>query len=94
MTPTTKIILGALATTLLAWFLHGPMKFGERCLAAMSPAASTVPAAAPAAAPTAPEAPATAEAVVNCQTKVDAVITGKTINFASGGAVIAAIRWP
>lgn len=86
MTPLNKIILGALATTALAWFLHGPMKFGEKC-AALAGAASV---AAPAAVAGAPEAPATAEAVVDCQTKVDGVITGKTINFTTGGSQISA----
>lgn len=85
MTSTTKIILGALLTAILAWFMHGPWKGGERCAAAAS--ANAVPAAAPVAA--AEEKPATAEAVANCQTKVDAIITGKTINFSSGGSAIA-----
>ncbi len=85
MSPVTKIIIGALATTALAWWLHGPMKFGEKCApAAAAPAAATPPIAAGA-----PETPATAEAVQNCQTKVDGIIAGKTINFVTGGAAIA-----
>lgn len=36
------------------------------------------------------QTPATAEAVKNCQADVDAVITGKTINFDSGAATIKA----
>jgi OmpA-OmpF porin, OOP family len=36
------------------------------------------------------EAPATAEAVASCQTQVDAAIAGKTINFATASAEIAA----
>jgi OmpA-OmpF porin, OOP family len=79
MTPTTKIILGALATTAIAWWLNGPMGFGERC-AAKAPVAEV-------AAPVA--APATPEAVVNCQKNVDAVITGKSIHFVTSKAAIA-----
>ncbi len=37
-----------------------------------------------------PEAPATAEAVIACQTQVDQAIAGKTIQFATGSAAIAA----
>ncbi len=86
MSPVTKIIIGALATTALAWWLHGPMKFGETCAAgAATPA---VVAAAPAVTG-APEAPASAEVVQNCQAKVDGIIAGKTINFVTGGAAIA-----
>jgi outer membrane protein OmpA-like peptidoglycan-associated protein len=85
MNPVTKIVIGALATTAVAWFLHGPMKFGEKCAAnASAPiVAAPVPTAGVA------EAPATVEAIANCQTKVDGVITGKTINFVTGGAAIA-----
>lgn len=85
MNATTKILIGALVTALFAWWLYGPMGFGERCAAsANAPAAIAPPAPAPAA-----EVPATAEAVSNCQTKVDATIQGRTINFASGGTAIA-----
>jgi OmpA-OmpF porin, OOP family len=91
MNPVTKIIIGALATTAVAWFLHGPMKFGEKCAANAS-----APVVAPAPAPAAgvPEAPATAEAITNCQTKVDGIIKGKTINFVTGGSAIAADSLP
>ncbi len=85
MSPVTKILIGALATTALAWWLHGPMKFGEKCaVAAAAPVAATAPVAAGA-----PEAPATKEVVENCQAKVDGIIAGKTINFVTGGAAIA-----
>ncbi len=84
MNAVTKIILGALGTTALAWFLHGPMQFGAKCAAGAAGAATTV--AAPVAA--APEAPATAEAVTDCQTKVNGIIAGKHINFATSGAAI------
>lgn len=83
MSNTVKLLLGALATFILAWVLHGPCKFGEKCAEAAGNAAAT--AAAPAAAP---EAPATAEAVKACQQGVDSVIAGKTINFESGAATI------
>ncbi len=85
MNPMTKIIIGALATTALAWTLYGPMKFGEKCAAN----ASAPVVAAPVPAAGVPEVPATAEAIVSCQTKVDGIINGKTINFVTGGAAIA-----
>jgi outer membrane protein OmpA-like peptidoglycan-associated protein len=88
MNPMTKIVLGALATTAVAWWLHGPMHFGEKCAAAAS---ATAPAAE---APVAAGVPATAEAVASCQTKVNAAIAGKTINFTSGGANIAVDSQP
>ena len=85
MSPFTKILLGALGTTAVAWWLNGPMHFGEKCEAAASATA-----AAPAVeAPVAAGVPATAEAVASCQTKVNEAIAGKTINFTSGGANIA-----
>jgi OmpA-OmpF porin, OOP family len=82
MNATTKIILGALATTAIAWWLNGPMGFGSRCAASA--------AAVPAAVATATEAPASIEAVAGCQEKVTAAMTGKTINFATAGSAIAA----
>jgi OmpA-OmpF porin, OOP family len=84
MNSTTKIALGALATTALAWFLNGPMHFGDKC--GVSAPAVTAPATTESAVST---TPATAEAVADCQGKVNAVITGKNINFTSGGATIA-----
>ncbi len=87
MNAMTKIIIGALATTALAWWLNGPMKFGERCANASPAVAAAGPDANATAA--APEAPATTEAVADCQAKVNAAINGKTINFVSGGSVIA-----
>jgi OOP family OmpA-OmpF porin len=47
-----------------------------------------------AAAPVAQEAPATAQAVADCQSKVDAAINGKTIEFALGSASITAGSTP
>jgi OmpA-OmpF porin, OOP family len=85
MNPIPKILLGGLATAVLAWVLHGPMGFGARCANGAAPAAEVA-----ATLPAAPEVAATAEAVADCQTKVNAAIAGKTINFATGGAGIAA----
>jgi OmpA-OmpF porin, OOP family len=145
MGPTTKIIIGAIATALLAGVAHGPLGLGGNCCgkigtaaqAAVGPgvtatmqdnplqrvvllsgnvtdpaaraaalaAALAVPGvasarwidgdgAAPAVVATAPEIPATAATVANCQTDVDAAIKGKTINFATGRAEIAADSLP
>ncbi len=80
-----KIALGALATTALAGFLHGPMKFGERCAANVTPAAPAADVNATAAV----VVPATAEAVKSCQDGVNTLLTGKTINFETGSARIA-----
>lgn len=70
-----KILLGGLASAFLAWLFYGPLGWGNVC--------------APTAEVTAPVAAVAAPAnVVNCQSGVDAVITGKTINFDSGKATI------
>ncbi len=82
MSPILKMLLGGLATAFATWFLYGPMGWGTKC----APAAAS----APVVASTAPEAPANAEAVKTCQTDVDTVIAGKTVNFESGRAVIKA----
>jgi OmpA-OmpF porin, OOP family len=89
MNPIPKILLGGLATAALAWVLHGPMGFGAKC-AAGAAGASAPAAEVSATLPAAPEVAATAEAVGDCQTKVNAAIAGKTINFVTGGAGIAA----
>jgi outer membrane protein OmpA-like peptidoglycan-associated protein len=88
MTPTSKIIIGALATTALAWYLHGPMGFGEKC-AALAAGSEATPVAAAPVVPAAAETPASVEAVATCQQNVDKAIAGKTVNFASGGAAVA-----
>jgi OmpA-OmpF porin, OOP family len=95
MTSTTKIVLGALATTALAAYMHGPGGFGTQCAATALPAVAeeTATVAAPMNAAV-PEAPATAAAVQTCQTDVDGVVKGKTINFTSGGATISADSIP
>jgi OmpA-OmpF porin, OOP family len=84
MSSLVKMLLGGVATAIATWFLAGPMGWGSNCAA---------PAAAVAAAPAA-SAPATAAAVQSCQADVDKVITGKTINFESGKAVIKADSLP
>jgi outer membrane protein OmpA-like peptidoglycan-associated protein len=80
MTPATKIIIGALATTALAWVFTGPMHFGQRCAdaAALAMAGRN----APVVAITPPNA--TPAAIGTCQNSVDAVVKGKTVNFANG----------
>lgn len=100
-----KIVIGALATTAAAWFLHGPLGLGERC-AAEARAADTAPplnidtggddgfnteeAAAGQQAPTAgQETPATAEAAAACQAEVAGIASSGTINFATGGSGLA-----
>ncbi len=143
MGPTTKIIIGAIATALLAGVAHGPLGLGGNCCGKIGASAQAVvdpavtvtmqdsplqriallsgnvtdPAAREAAlkavlavpgvasarwidgdgampVAAAPEAPATAATVANCQTDVDAAIKGKTINFATGRAEIAADSLP
>lgn len=145
MGPTTKIIIGAIATALLAGVAHGPLGLGGSCCdkietaaqAAVGPgikatiqrdplqrsvllsgdvtdpaardtalkAVLAVPGVASASWPdwtgsddaiavAAPEVPATAATVANCQNDVDAAIKGKTINFATGRAEIAADSLP
>lgn len=97
MSSTVKILLGALATALLAWFLHGPLGLGKKCAAEGQVAVAAKPKPAipkPIVAPPIAEAPATAEAVKSCQRGVDEVIKGKTINFTSGGAAIAVDSQP
>ncbi len=89
MSSLLKILLGALATTALAWFLNGPMKFGEKCTAG-----ATAVAAAPVAEPATNTVVATPAAVNTCQTTVTNLMTGKTINFETSKAAIAANSAP
>ena len=89
-----KILLGALATAVLTWFLYGPMGLGAKCNvsgASAVPSAGTA-AAVPAAAPA--EAPATVAAVASCQAGVNTVVSSKKINFGSGNAVITEFSKP
>jgi OOP family OmpA-OmpF porin len=84
-----KILLGALATAVLTWFLYGPLGMGAKCTANTTDA---TPAAVTPAVPA--ETPATAESVASCQTGVNAVISAKKINFGSGNAVITEFSKP
>lgn len=85
-----KILLGALATAILTWFLYGPMGLGAKCnVSGASALPSTdIAAAVPA------EAPASVEAVASCQTNVNTVVSSKKINFGSGNAVITEFSKP
>lgn len=97
MSSTVKILLGVIATAILAWLLHGPFGFGQKCAVqgqSAAPEAAAPAMTVPAAPAPVAEAPATAEAVVTCQTGVDEVIKGKTINFTTGGAAIAVDSQP
>ncbi|MEY4501067.1 MAG: hypothetical protein RIS52_957 [Pseudomonadota bacterium] len=82
-----KIALGALATTALAWFMNGPLHIGDRCAASATPAVTAPVVDTAANAIAAPVA--TAESAA-CQTNVTALMTGKTINFETSRAAIAA----
>jgi OmpA-OmpF porin, OOP family len=78
----SKFLLGAALSAVVAWF-----GYNASCNAGQfSPAtdASAVAAATPAV------IPATQEAVVACQGGVNTLMTGKTINFQSGSAYLAA----
>jgi OmpA-OmpF porin, OOP family len=90
MSSLVKILLGGLLSAIAAWFLHGPMGLGAKCATPAEPAVAAAPE--PAAA--APEVAATPEAVANCQTGVDTIIKGKTINFESSKAIIKADSMP
>lgn len=83
MSPTTKVMIGALATAALAGLLHGPMGLGARCAAAAGLASARPPPGV--------ELSADTEAVASCQKRIDQAIIGKTIRFGSGGAQIAPV---
>ncbi len=86
MTTPLKILLGALLTGLLAW-----LTYNATCRATQDVAATTgVNAASTATAAPAVEAPASKEAVASCQSDINSLMTGKTINFQSGSAYLAA----
>jgi OmpA-OmpF porin, OOP family len=80
-----KILLGALLTGLLAWFTYNAACRVNGNAADAVGAGTATTAAAPAA-----EAPASAEKVASCQTDINTLMTGKTINFQSGSAYLAA----
>jgi len=88
MSSTTKILIGALVTAVIAWFLWGPMGLGAKCAATTPPVSAPVAVAPPPPPPAPAAAPATPAAVANCQTDVNTQIQGKTIDFSSGGSTI------
>jgi OmpA-OmpF porin, OOP family len=95
MSPFSKIVVGALATTALAYVLHGPMKFGEKCPAANAAAApAAVMPAADGASNVVATAPVVSAEAVACQDGVSKLMVGKTINFNTGNANIAASSQP
>ncbi len=85
MNSTTKFLLGALASAVLGWITYDASCKAEAVQSeprVSAPATTTVPAAS---AP-APEAVAAAN---ECQTGINTLMTGKTINFQSGSAYLA-----
>jgi OmpA-OmpF porin, OOP family len=88
MNSNIKILLGALLSAFIGWamFSNACPGNGEAAVAAAAPAAATgeTPAAT-----TTPAPAATAEAVAECQGDINAVMTGKTVNFQSGSAYLA-----
>jgi outer membrane protein OmpA-like peptidoglycan-associated protein len=91
-----KILLGAAAAALLPVLLNKGLGWGTNCKTAAATTAVDTAASTPTAPlnTTAPVVPATAEAVKNCQADLDAIIKGKTINFETSRAVIAADSMP
>jgi OOP family OmpA-OmpF porin len=79
-----KILLGAVLTGLLAWFTYNAAcSVNGNATDAVGTGTETT-AAAPAA-----QAPASAEKVASCQTDINTLMAGKTINFQSGSAYLA-----
>lgn len=88
-----RFLIGAGATVALAgigYYLtdaYGGAQGGQPTLESNAPEVATLPA-------TPAETPATAEQVASCQTQVDGVIKGQTIQFDSGTATIKADSVP
>lgn len=88
-----RFLIGAGATVALAgigYYLtdaYGGEQGGQPALETNAPEVATLPA-------TPAETPATAEQVASCQTQVDGVIKGQTIQFDSGTATIKADSVP
>lgn len=88
-----RFLIGAGATVALAgigYYLtdaYGGAQGGQPTLESNAPEVATLPA-------TPAETPATAEQVASCQTEVDSVIKGQTIQFDSGTATIKADSVP
>jgi outer membrane protein OmpA-like peptidoglycan-associated protein len=89
MNPSLKITLGAALSSFFGFALFSNSCPSGDISAAVpnTPAPNTPVAAAPAAAPV---PAATAAAVTECQSDINAVMTGKTVNFKSGSAYLAA----
>ncbi len=86
MEPSIKLIMGAGLATIIGYTM-----FNNTCPASPGSVAAVAPAATSVATPPAIAVPAaTAEAVTACQGDINAVMTGKTINFRSGSAYLAA----
>ncbi len=78
----TKLLMGAAATALVGW-----LSYSATCNAG---AASSVAAAGSGTMAAVTATPASAEKVAACQTDVNKLMTGKTVNFQSGSAYLAA----
>lgn len=76
MSALPKIVIGALATTILAWSLQGPLGLRQRCAAAAPEQSGAAPLASRA-------------LVETCQSNVSQAASAGTINFAEGGAMLA-----
>jgi OmpA-OmpF porin, OOP family len=90
MGPGSKILLGAGAAALLGALTHTVTCGGSAYASGTSTAAdgaSTEGAASAVATP--PVVPATKEAVAECQTDINTLMTGKAVNFQSGSAYLA-----
>lgn len=74
MSALPKIVVGALATTLLAWSLQGPLGLRQRCAAPEQ---------------SGPVPLASRALVETCQSNVSQAASAGTINFAEGGAALA-----
>ncbi len=93
MEPTYKLILGAGLATMIGYTMFNntcPASPGSIAAVAPTTTSATGIATPLAAAPAATAPAATAEAVTACQGNINAVMTGKTINFRSGSAYLAA----
>jgi OmpA-OmpF porin, OOP family len=91
MSAPAKIATGALVTTALAWFLHGPLGLGENCTAQSRATTSESPISSGNGTDdgfTTGE-PATAEEAAACQANVTRAASSGTINFATGGSGVA-----
>ena len=82
MNSNIKILLGALLSAFIGWAMFSNACPANNDAAVAAATTGTTPAAAPIAA-------ATKEAVAECQGDINAVMTGKTVNFQSGSAYLA-----